>query len=149
LHLNLNSGYMTYSQFYLPALIPQWEIFLGVVAVIVGYVEKQEFWARIGWIILIITGLTSLYFNLFGDFLTEKDEAAIVVNYLKASGWQSVLGGALAIVTLYFQKSRRKSYRILAILTVIYFMLIFFEFNHLTSSKTMVKKSLPRTEQGI
>ncbi len=139
---------MTYSQFYFPAVIPQWGIFLGIVAVIVGFVEKKDFWTRIGWIILIVTGLTSLYFNLFGGFLTEENATAAAINSLKVPGWQSAIGGALAAVALFFQRTGRRNYKILAVLTLIYFMLIFFEFNYLTRSQTMVKKSPEKTEQG-
>jgi hypothetical protein len=140
--------HMTYSEFYFPAIIPQWGIFLGVAVVIAGYVEKKELWTRIGWIILIVTGLTSLYFNLFGGFLTQEDALASVVNALKTAGWQSFTGGALAAMALIFQIKKRKSYKILAILTLIYFMLIFFEFNNLARSHSMVKKSLQQTWQG-
>jgi uncharacterized membrane protein len=129
-------------------IIPQWGIFLGVAVVIAGYVEKKELWTRTGWIILIITGLTSLYFNLFGGFLTQEDALASVVNALKTAGWQSFTGGALAAMALIFQIKKRKSYKILAILTLIYFMLIFFEFNNLARSHSMVKKSLQQTGQG-
>lgn len=138
---------MTYSEFYYPAIIPQWLIFLGVITVIVGYVDKKEFWTRIGWIIFIITGLISLYFNLFGSFSIEEN-MSFAVTSLKTSGWLCLAGGVLAAITLFFQRTKRRNYKMLAVLTLVYFMLIFFQFNHLTSSLNMVKKSSEATEQA-
>jgi drug/metabolite transporter (DMT)-like permease len=138
---------MTYSQFYYPTVVPQWLIFLGVVAIIAGYVDKKEFWTRTGWIIFIIAGLTSLYFNLFGDFSAEENVSSAVAS-LKTSGWLCFTGGILAAIALFFQRTKRKNYKVLAVLILIYFMLIFFQFNHLSSSLKMVKKSLQETEQG-
>ena len=141
---------MTYSQFYLPANIPQWGIFLGVVFVIVGYIEKKETWALAGWLVLITTGLTSLGFNLFGGLVYNPEEqlTSSSTSTLITCGWMSVAGGCLAAVSLFFQMTKKKSYRILAILTVIYFMLIFFQFNALTRSQTGLKKSQGQTEQS-
>lgn len=137
---------MTYSPFYFPAVIPQWLIFLAVVAIVVGYVDKKDFWTRIGWIIFILAGLTSLYFNLFGRFADEEN-VSFAVNSLKTSGWLCSTGGALAAIALFFQRTKRKNYKVLAVLVLIYFMLLFFQFNHLASSQKMVKKSMPETEQ--
>ena len=139
---------MTYSQFYLPANIPQWGIFLGIVFVIVGYIDKKEFWTVAGWIILIATGLTSLAFNLFGGFRHPPEGSFSVpaINALVSAGWQSAIGGALAAVSLFFQRTKRRNYKMLAILTLIYFMLIFFEFNSLTRSSQT--KPQEQTEQS-
>jgi uncharacterized membrane protein len=133
---------MTYSQLYLPASIPQWEIFLGIVFVIIGYIDKKEIWTIAGWIALIVTGFTSLFFNLFGGFVPEENTTMSAINSLKAAGWLAVMGGGLAAITLLFQKTKRRSYRILAILTIIYFILVFFQFNYLTHSQNNARKAL-------
>ena len=141
---------MTYNQIYLPSSIPQWEIFLGIVGVIIGYIEKKDQWMTAGWIILIATGITSLAFNLFGGFSSQPEGAipGAAIAALIATGWQSVIGGALAAVSLVFQRLKNRYFKFLAILTVLYFMLIFFQFNNLTRSQSMVIKPADQKEQS-
>lgn len=141
---------MTYNQFYLPASIPQWGIFLGVVGVIIGYIEKKERWMMAGWIILIAIGLSSLAFNLFGGLgVQPKDNVPdSAVSALIATGWQSAIGGALAAASFVFQRLKNRYFKFLAILTVLYFMLIFFQFNNLTRSQSMVIKPADQKEQS-
>ena len=138
---------MSYSQLYFPSNIPQWGIFLGIAGTIIGYVEKKAFWNYAGWITLIITGLISLYFNLFGGLVAGENIPETALISLRSTGWQSVTGGALAAVSLYFMRSGRKSYKYLSVLTLIYFMLVFFSFNYISRSQKMVKKTLPQTEK--
>jgi len=141
---------MTYNQLYLPASIPQWEIFLGIVCVIIGYIEKKEWWMTAGWIILMTTGLTSLAFNLFGG-LSGQPEGNIsdsAIAALIATGWQSAIGGAIAAASLVFQRLKNRYFKFLAVLTLLYFMLIFFQFNNLTRSQSMVAKPVNQQEQN-
>jgi hypothetical protein len=141
---------MTYNQLYLPASIPQWGIFLGIVCVIIGYIEKKEWWMTAGWIILITTGLTSLAFNLFGGLSIHPigNVSDSAVTALMATGWQCATGGALSAAALIFQRMKNRYFKFLAILTVLYFMLIFFQFNQLMLSQSMVTKPVDQTEQG-
>jgi hypothetical protein len=140
---------MTYNQFYFAASIPQWEIFLGVVCVIIGYIEKKELWMTAGWIIFIVTGLTSLSFILFEGLGTQPDKSISesAVNSLTAVGWHCATGAVLGVASLLFQRLKTRYFRFIAILTIIYFMLIFFQFNHIMRSQSMVKKSMNQTEQ--
>lgn len=140
---------MTYNLIYLPASIPQWGIFIGVVCVIIGYIEKKERWMTAGWIILIATGLTSLAFNLFGGFTVQSDQnEGSAIATLMAIGWQSAIGGALAAASLIFQRLKNRYFKFLAILTLIYVMLIFFQFNQLMRSESMVNKPSKQLEQS-
>ncbi|MCX6239609.1 MAG: hypothetical protein NTY07_19020, partial [Bacteroidia bacterium] len=68
---------MTGTQLYFPTVLPQWGIFAGVVLITIGYIDKKHIWTRLGWIILIATSVTALYFNLFGGLsaLVEKNTA--------------------------------------------------------------------------
>ncbi len=56
---------MTEHLLYLPTVIPQWGIFLGIALVIIGYVDKKEKWAYGGWALFVATALAALWFNLF------------------------------------------------------------------------------------
>lgn len=131
---------MSYSPLYLPSSVPQWGIFLGVVFVIIGYVEKSERWNTTGWMILIVTGLFSLFFNLFGGLMPDENISETALNILKASGWLSSAGAFLAAITLYFRYLKSRSYKVLAVLTIIFFILIFFQFNYITRSQKMADK---------
>lgn len=127
---------MSYNQFYLAATIPQWSIFVGIVLVIIGYIDKKEWWMTSGWIILIVTGLISLYFNLTGnpvDLMNEK------VKELITAGWQCATGAVLAAISYLFQRRRNRYFRILGILTLLYFMLVFFQFNSIMRSRPSLK----------
>lgn len=141
---------MEYNLIYLPSIIPQWEIFVGIVCVIIGYVEKKEKWMSTGWIILIATGLTSVAFNLFGGFnhQAESNIPGSAISALLTIGWQSAMGGAIALMSILFQRMKNKYFKFIALLTLICFMLIFFQFNHLTRSQSMVTKSVKQNEQS-
>jgi len=140
---------MTYNQFYLAASIPQWEIFFGVVCVIIGYIEKKELWMTAGWIIFIVTGLTSLSFILFEGLGTQPDKSISesARNALTTAGWQCAMGAVLAVASFIFQRLKIRYFKFLAIFTIIYFMFVFFQFNHIMRSQSMVKKSMNQTEQ--
>jgi hypothetical protein len=140
---------MAYNQFYLAASIPQWGIFIGIACVIIGYIEKKENWMTAGWIMLILTGLTSLTFNLFGVNAGQPDISISVysINALKTTGWQSATGTFLAVASFIFQRLKNRYFRILAVLTLLYFMLIFFQFNDLMRVHSTAKNPAKQTEQ--
>ncbi len=135
---------MTYNQFYLAANIPQWGIFAGIVCVIIGYIDKKERWITAGWIVLIATGLISLSFNLAGIIHEQRDER---INTLITAGWQCATGAALAAISWLFQRTKNRYFRFLAILTVLYFMLVFFQFNHILRSKPKAKPTVEYQDQ--
>jgi len=140
---------MTNTQLYLPTVLPQWGIFAGVVLLTVGFIEKKRLCTSLGWIVLITTGMTGLYFNLFGDLTSGgyRNSAELAVSLLISTGWQLVAGGVLAGASLLLYKLNGKRYPILAILTIIYFVLIFFLYTQVSalsgkSSKSMIHKQI-------
>ena len=137
---------MTNAQLYLPTLLPQWGIFAGIALIIVGYVDKKNLWTRIGWIVLIATGLTALYFNLLGGLQALPDSNASV-SLLIATGWQTAVGGVLAIASLLMFHYKSKRYALLAVLTLLYFTLIFFLYSQVSDSKDIKIKTDAQTEQ--
>lgn len=140
---------MTSTQLYLPTVLPQWGIFAGVVLITVGYVDKKNLWTRLGWIVLIATSLTALYFNLFGELnaLAEKSETATMAPLLISTGWQAAAGGILAGASLLMLQFKKKRYPILAILTLIYFILIFFLYYQVSAISGKKLRIVPQTEQ--
>jgi hypothetical protein len=140
---------MTGSPLYLPMLLPQWGIFAGVVLIIVGYVDKKKFWTLIGWAVLIITSLTALYFNLFGGLNTLADSNGPDSNtsLLILTGWQTVAGGVPAIVSLLMLQFKKRRYPLLAILTLIYFILTFFLYYQVSGSSWKKVKTVQKSEQ--
>ena len=140
---------MTNAQLYLPTVLPQWEIFTGMVLLTIGYVDKRELWTFIGWITLILAGLTSLYFNLFGGIsaLGESSVQEVAGGLITSTGWQCAAGGILAVssLLLFHYKSRR--YSTLAILTLIYFVLIFFLFTQVSALSGKINKTEIQTHQ--
>ena len=138
---------MINTDLYLPTVLPQWGIFAGVVLITVGFIEKKGIWTILGWIVLIITGLAGFYFNLFGG-LTEsgvRNGTGLAVNLLISTGWQLVAGGVLAGASLTLFQLKTKRYPVLAILTIIYFILIFFLYTQVSALSGKVHKS--QTEQ--
>ena len=134
---------------YLPTVLPQWGIFAGVVLLTIGYVDKKIFLTQIGWIILILTSLTALYFNLFGglSILADKNVTDSPASLLLSTGWQTVAGGVLAVISLLMLKFKKKRYSLLAILTLIYFFLTFFLYAQVSGSSEKKIKIDIQTEQ--
>lgn len=140
---------MTSTQMYLPTLLPQWGIFAGVVLLTVGYVDKKELWTRLGWIVLIATSLTALYFNLFSELnaFRDKNQSDSAVSLLYSTGWQTAAGGFLAIASFVMFQFKKKRYSLLAILTLLYFVLTFFLYFQVSGSSEKKVKTDPKTEQ--
>ena len=140
---------MTNAQFYLPTVLPQWGIFAGVVLLTVGYVDKRDLWTLLGWIALIFASLTSLYFNLFGGLsaLGESTGQEVIAAMITSTGWQAVAGGILSIASLLLFRYKSKRYSILSILTILYFILIFFLFTQVSALSGKINKSDTHTEQ--
>ena len=133
---------MTNTELYLPTLLPQWGIFAGVVLLTIGFIEKKGIWTVLGWGVLIITGLAGLYFNFFGDLTAsgERNGTELAVNLLISTGWQLLAGGVLAGASLLLFQLKRKRYPVLAILTIIYFVLIFFLYTQVSALSGKAKK---------
>jgi len=140
---------MTGTQMYLPTVLPQWGIFAGVVLLTIGFVDKKIILTQIGWIILIVTSLTALYFNLFGGLstLVDKNVTDSSASLLLSTGWQTAAGGVLAVLSLLMLKFKKKRYSLLAILTLIYFILTFFLYAQVSGSSEKKIKIDIQTEQ--
>ncbi len=137
---------MTDPQLYMATVFPQWGIFIGIALVIVGYVDKKEKWAYAGWSLFVATGLTALYFNLWGGIAPEpgivpSDRVAMLLT----TGWLTALGGLLALATLLFLYFKLKRYAVLAVLTILFFIVVFFQYNSLIRTP---EKESPKTEQS-
>ena len=142
---------MSISQLYLPTVIPQWGIFAGVVLITIGYVDKKNILTRIGWITLVATGLTALYFNLFGglEVYAQKSETNYYASHLIATGWQASAGVLLAIVSLLMFHFKSKRYTLLSVLAIIYFILTFFLYLQISDKSEIKIKADPKTEQKL
>ncbi len=140
---------MTSTHLYLPTNLPQWEIFLGIALITMGYIEKKSLWTFLGWGVLIVTGLTALYFILFGELASLADSQVQnhISSLLIATSWQAVTGGALAVFSLLMFHFKKKRYNLLAVLSIIYFVLIFFLYYQVSQSSGHMNQSQPRTEQ--
>lgn len=142
---------MTSTTLYFATIVPQWEIFIGVVLTIIGWTEKKELWIRSGWIILIATSLTALYFNLFGNLMALANDAETgeLIKQVISTAWQTVAGGALAIVSLILFHFKQSRYRLLATLTLLYFVLNFFLYYQVSRNRVSKVQTTPHTEQKI
>jgi len=122
---------MQTSELYLPMLVPSWGIFIGIALVIIGFIDKKARFTYSGWGVLIASGLFSLYCNLFQvdpahfvDNAPLKETAALLV----ASGWLNVAGAFLALASLLFFYFKKRRYLLLAVLTICFFSIQFFQF---------------------
>ena len=149
MHQFIQTKNMANTQLYLPTLIPQWGIFAGIVLLTVGFVEKKDLWTRMGWIILIATGLAALYFNLLGNLneATVSNEPDSLTTIIISIGWQTAAGGALAAIALLMFQLKKKRYPVLAVLTLAYFILTFFLYTKVYGNSQNGIKTKPATEQ--
>jgi hypothetical protein len=118
-------------ELYLPMLIPLWGIFIGITLVIIGIVDKKRQFTYVGWSVFILTGLVSLYYNLFEinpALYADNPPMKETAEYLMTSGWLNVMGGGLALAALLFYYFRKKRYQVLAVLTILFFAIQFFQY---------------------
>lgn len=118
-------------ELYLPMLIPLWGIFIGIALIIIGFVDKKHLFTYSGWSVFILTGLVSLYYNLFAihpALYIENLQMKETAEFLMASGWLNVMGGVLALASLLFYYFKKKRYMVLAVLTILFFAIQFFQY---------------------
>jgi LPXTG-motif cell wall-anchored protein len=118
-------------ELYLPMLIPLWGIFIGIALVIIGFVDKKAHFTYFGWSVFIVLGLVSLYYNLFQivpSHFTENNQLSETAALLMNAGWLNVAGALLALATLLFFYFKRKRYLLMAILTILFFAVQFFQY---------------------
>jgi hypothetical protein len=112
-------------------LIPLWGIFIGIALIIIGYADKKSSFTYTGWIVLLINGLISLYFNLFeinlGHF-ADNPSFLETAGFLKTTGWLNVAGAGLSLASLLFFRFKKKRYMLLAVLTILFFSVLFFQY---------------------
>jgi hypothetical protein len=118
-------------ELYLPMLIPLWGIFIGIALIIIGFVDKKHLFTYSGWSVFILTGLVSLYYNLFAinpALYLENLKMKETAEFLMASGWLNVMGSGLALASLLFFYFKKKRYMVLAVLTILFFAIQFFQY---------------------
>jgi hypothetical protein len=118
-------------EMYLPMLIPLWLIFIGIALVVIGFVDKKATITYCGWSVLIANGLVSIYYNLFQinptRFPTES-QLAETARILISAGWLNAAGAVLALAALLFFYFRKRRYMIIAVLSILFFAVQFFQF---------------------
>jgi hypothetical protein len=133
--------------FYLYTAIPQWGIFVGILLVILGVVEKKNLFVQIGWIILITIGIFTLSVNLSGipevQYVPGEEIPPEIT--LKTLGWQTSIGSLLAAFAMLLKYLKSKRYKMMGILTITFFVIIFFQYYHFTKS---INKQQNTTEQS-
>jgi LPXTG-motif cell wall-anchored protein len=118
-------------ELYLPMLIPLWGIFAGIALVVIGFVDRKSSFTLAGWSVLIITGLVSLFYNLFQispSHYTDNTSLRETAGFLVTTNWLNVAGALLALASLLFFHFRKKRYILLAILTILFFSILFFQY---------------------
>lgn len=128
---------MIESGYYIYTIIPQWGIFIGIILVILGVVEKKNTIAMIGWLALFAIGIYTLSINLF--YLPEiepmQGNNGIPPEVtLKTIGWQTSIGSLLVAFTLLLKYFKSKRFTMLGILSVAFFVIIFFQYYYFIKS---------------
>jgi hypothetical protein len=118
-------------ELYLPMLIPLWLIFIGIALVVIGFVDKKAVFTYSGWGVLMVSGLVSLCYNLFQispAHFPDGSQLAETARILISAGWLNVAGAVLALAALLFFYLKKKRYMIMAVLTILFFAVQFFQF---------------------
>jgi hypothetical protein len=108
-----------------------WVIFIGIALVVIGFVDKKASFTYSGWSVLMVSGLVSLYCNLFQlspAHFPEGSQLAETARVLIAAGWLNFAGGLLALASLLFFHFKKKRYVLIAVLTILFFSVQFFQF---------------------
>ncbi len=118
-------------ELYLPMLIPQWGIFIGIALVIIGFADKKALFTYFGWSVLIATGLISLYYNLFqinAAHFAENSQMRETAGFLLTTGWLNVAGSFLAFASLLLFYFKKRRYVLMAVMTILFFSILFFQY---------------------
>jgi len=116
---------------YLPMLIPLWGIFIGIALIVIGFADKKVVYTYFGWSVLMAVGMISLYYNLFfidRNHYPDGSPVRETASLLISAGWLNVSGTILALVSLLFFYFKKKRYMLLAVLTVIFYSVQFFQY---------------------
>lgn len=118
-------------ELYFPMLVPLWGIFIGIALVIIGFVDKKARFTYFGWGVLMAMGVFSLYCNLFQvnpAHFADNEKFRETAQLLVASGWLNLAGAFLALASLLFFYFKKRRYLLLAVLTILFFSIQFFQF---------------------
>lgn len=116
---------------YLPMLIPLWGIFIGIALVVIGFADKKAAFTYLGWSVLAVVGMVSLYSNVFLVDLKQYPEGSQVretAGLLMSAGWLNVTGTILALASLLFFYYKKKRYLLMAVLTILFYSIQFFQY---------------------
>lgn len=118
-------------ELYIPMIIPLWGIFIGIALVVIGFIDKKAIFTYLGWSCLMIMGIFSLFYNLFqinlADF-AENSSFRETAGFLITTGWLNVAGAVLAIASMLLFYLKKKRYIFLAVLTILFFSVQFFQY---------------------
>jgi hypothetical protein len=114
-------------------IIPQWLVFVSVVVIIYGWVEKKKIFGLIGLGFIVILAIFALYiinsgYFVFHEFLTPEEIVSEaleeeMLNELPLQAkllppyWLFVVSGLMAIPTLFFEWKNKKYARLFKIIT--------------------------------
>jgi len=118
-------------ELYLPMLVPLWGIFIGIALVIIGFADKNSKFTYAGWITFMVIGFVSLWYNLFQinpSGYSNNAQFGETARLLVAAGWLNVAGAFLALASLLFFYFKKRRYLLIAVLTILFFSIQFFQF---------------------
>ena len=122
---------MQNQELYLPMLIPFWGIFSGIALVVIGFVDKKPAFTYSGWGLLIVVGLISLFYNLLQinpASYQDNDQMRETATILVKAGYLNLAGSALAICSMLFYRYKNRRYLLMAVLTILFFAIQFFQY---------------------
>ncbi|MCK9413626.1 MAG: hypothetical protein M0Q53_15105 [Prolixibacteraceae bacterium] len=118
-------------ELYLPMLLPLWGIFIGIALIVIGFVDKKPVYTYSGWSMLILVGLLSLFYNLFQISplsYQENSQMSETATILVKAGYLNLAGAALSLCSLLYFRYKNRRYLLMAILTVLFFAIQFFQY---------------------
>ena len=118
-------------ELYLPMHISLWVIFIGIALIIIGYSDKKSLFTYSGWGLLMANGLVSLYYNLLQidpSHFEASSSLRETAGFLVTAGWLNVAGAFLALLALLFFHFKKRRYFLLAVLTILFFAIQFFQY---------------------
>ncbi|MCK9638846.1 MAG: hypothetical protein M0R39_02975 [Prolixibacteraceae bacterium] len=118
-------------ELYLPMLIPLWMIFIGIVLVVIGFVDKKSTFTYLGWSMFILVGLISLFYNLFQInpvSYQENSQMRETATILVKAGYLNLAGAALSLCSLLYFRYKNRRYLLMAVLTILFFAIQFFQY---------------------
>jgi hypothetical protein len=115
--------------------IPQWIIFIGIISIAYGWIEKKKIFTLLGLGVFTLLGIFALYaisngYFAFKEFLTPNeivsqeleedvlDELPLQAKLLPAY-WMFIVSGILSIPSFFLALKNKKTTRLFLIVTVL------------------------------